>query len=148
MIIPDVNMLVYAYDSSSVHHEAAAEWWKRCMTGNDEIGLVPVVLFGFVRICTNSRIFQSPLTVVEATGRVESWLARPQVRIIEPSNQHVEDVLALLRKTGTAGNLTTDAQIAALARQEKAILHSNDTDFLRFSGIRWHNPLTGKEQRT
>lgn len=148
MIVPDVNLLVYAYDSSSGHHEAAAEWWKRCMTGNDEIGLPTVVLFGFVRICTHPRIFQNPLTVVEATDRVESWLARPQVRIIEPATQHVREVLALLRKTGTAGNLTTDAQIAVLARQEKAVLHSNDTDFLRFPGIRWHNPLTGKDQRT
>ncbi len=118
------------------------------MTGNDEVGLATVVLFGFVRICTNPRIFQSPLTVEEASARVESWLARPQVRIIDPSNQHVADVLALLRETGTAGNLTTDAQIAALARQEKAVIHSNDTDFLRFPGIRWHNPFTGKEQHT
>lgn len=148
MIVPDVNMLVYAYDSSSVHHETAGGWWKRCMTGNDEVGLLTVVLFGFVRICTNSRIFQTPLTVVEATDRVESWLARPQVRIIEPLNQHVGDVFALLRQTGTAGNLTTDAQIAMLACQEKAVIHSNDTDFLRFPGIRWHNPLTGKDQRT
>lgn len=147
MIVPDVNMLVYTYDSSSVHHDVAAEWWKRCMTGNDEIGLPTVVLFGFVRICTNPRIFQSPLTVQEASGRVESWLARSQVRIIEPSTQHVGDVLALLRDVGTAGNLTTDAQIAVLARQENAVLHSNDTDFLRFPGIRWHNPLTGKDQR-
>ena len=148
MIVPDVNMLVYAYDSSSVHHETAGGWWKRCMTGNDEVGLPTVVLFGFVRICTNPRIFQTPLTVVEATDRVESWLARPQVRIIEPLNQHVGDVFALLRQTGTAGNLTTDAQIAMLACQEKAVIHSNDTDFLRFPGIRWHNPLTGKDQRT
>jgi len=144
MIVPDVNMLVYAYDSSSAHHEAAAEWWKRCMTGNDEIGLPTVVIFGFVRICTNPRIFRSPLTVEETSCRVASWLARSQVRIIEPSAQHVGDVLALLRETGTAGNLTTDAQIAVLARQENAVLHSNDTDFLRFPGIRWHNPVTGK----
>lgn len=148
MIVPDVNMLVYAYDSSSVHHEAAAEWWKHCMTGNDEIGLSTVVLFGFVRICTNPRIFQTPLTVEEVSGRVESWLVRPQARIIEPSSQHVGDVLALLRETGTVGNLTTDAQIAVLARQEKAVIHSNDTDFLRFPGMRWYNPLTGKDQRT
>lgn len=63
-------------------------------------------------------------------------------------NQHVGDVFALLRKAGTAGNLATDAQIAVLARQERAVLHSNDTDFLRFPGMRWYNPLTGKEQRT
>jgi hypothetical protein len=148
MIVPDVNLLVYAYDSGSVHHDAAAKWWIRCMTGNDEIGLATVVVFGFVRICTHARIFMQPLSVAEAATRVESWLARPQVRVIDPAHGHVGDVLALLEQAGTAGNLTTDAQIAALARQEHAILHSNDTDFLRFPGLRWHNPLTGKGQRT
>jgi toxin-antitoxin system PIN domain toxin len=148
MIVPDVNLLVYAYDSSSPHHEAAAEWWKGCMTGGEEIGLATVVVFGFVRLITNPRIFQNPLTPVEAASRVESWLARSVVRIIDPSPHHLTDVLAMLVESGTAGNLTTDAQIAALARQEKAILHSNDTDFLRFPGIRWHNPLTGKSSVT
>jgi toxin-antitoxin system PIN domain toxin len=144
MIVPDVNLLVYAYDSSSRYHEAAAAWWKGCMTGREEVGLATVVLFGFVRICTHPGIFQNPLSVVEAARRVESWLERPQARILEPAPQHVAEVLSLLEKTGTAGNLTTVAQIAVLARQEKAILHSNDTDFLRFPDIRWHNPLTGK----
>ena len=148
MIVPDVNLLIYAYDASSPRHAAAAKWWKGCMTGQEEVGLARVVLFGFVRICTHPSIFQSPLTVAEVTQRVESWLARPQVRVLEPSPHHVAEVLALLEKTGTAGNLTTDAQIAALTRQEKAILHSNDTDFLRFPGLRWHNPLTGKGQLT
>ena len=148
MIVPDVNLLIYAYDSSSVHHARAAEWWKGCMTRKEEVGLATVVLFGFVRISTHPGIFQNPLTIVEATRRVESWLARPQVRILDPSPHHVAEVLVLLEKSGAAGKLTTDAQIAALTQQEKAILHSNDTDFLRFPGLRWHNPLTGKDHVT
>lgn len=144
MIIPDVNLLVYAYDSNSPNHPAAAKWWKGCMTGAEEIGLATVVVFGFVRLITNPRIFQNPYTAKEAAQRAESWLVRPQVRIIDPSPHHIADVLGSLLESGTAGNLTTDAQIAALARQEKAILHSSDTDFLRFPGIHWHNPLTGK----
>lgn len=144
MIVPDVNLLVYAYDSSSPHHAAAAVWWKGCMTGTEDVGLAAVVVFGFVRLCTQARVFHHPLTVAEASQRVESWLARPMVRIIEPSPHHIAEVLGLLGASGAAGNLTTDAQIAALARQEQAILHSNDTDFQRFPGIRWHNPLTGK----
>ena len=148
MIVPDLNLLVYAYDSSSRNHDAAAAWWKGCIVGTEEIGLAAVVVFGFVRLCTHSKVFHHPLTVAEATARVESWLARPQVRMIEHSPHHVAEVLALLEATGTAGNLTTDAQIAALVRQEKAILHSNDTDFQRFPGIRWLNPLTGKSHVT
>ncbi len=148
MIIPDVNLLIYAYDSSSPHHAAAAEWWRGCMTGHEEIGLATVVVFGFVRLITNARVFQNPLTVKEAAKHVESWIARPQVQIIDPTRHHVSDVLELLTESGTSGNLTTDAQIAALVRQEKAVVHSNDTDFLRFPGIRWHNPLTGKSDAT
>lgn len=148
MILPDVNLLMYAYDSSAPNHEAAAEWWTVCMTGSEEVGLATVVIFGFVRLITNPKIFQNPLTVEEATSRVESWMVSPQVRVIDPSPHHVVDVLGLLVERGTAGNLTTDAQIAALARQEKAVIHSNDTDFLSFPGIRWHNPLTGKSNAT
>jgi uncharacterized protein len=148
MIVPDINLLMYAYDSSSPQHEAAAVWWKSCMTGREEIGLATVVVFGFVRLMTNPRIFQNPLTLEEAASRVKSWLARPQARIIDPSPHHVTEVLELLLESGTAGNLTTDAQIAALARQEKAVLHSNDNDFLRFPGLCWYNPLAGKSRTT
>ena len=76
-------------------------------------------------------------------GSTRCW-----AKLIEPSPRHLQEVLALLQHTGTAGNLTTDAQIAALTLQEKALLHSNDTDFLRFSGIRWHNPLTGQTRNS
>ena len=141
MIVPDVNLLIYAYDTASTHHSAAASWLEGVMKGGEEIGLAAVVVFGFVRISTSARVFKNPLTVAEASARVESWLARPHVRIIEPSPYHVHDVLALLADTGTAANLTTDAQVAALALQEKAVIHSNDTDFQRFPGVRCHNPL-------
>jgi toxin-antitoxin system PIN domain toxin len=141
MIVPDINLLIYAYDSSSPQHQKAASWWKDCMLGGEEIGLATVVIFGFVRLSTHPRVFQTPLTFAEASARVESWLKQPHVRVIDPSPQHVSDVLSLLNAVGTAGNLTTDAQIAALANQEKAALHSNDTDFLRFPGLNYHNSL-------
>lgn len=141
MIVPDINLLIYAYDSSSPQHQKAAVWWKDCMLGSEEIGLATVVIFGFVRLSTHPKVFQTPLTIAEASDRVETWLKQPHVRVIEPSPQHVSDVLNLLNQLGTAGNLTTDAQIAALAKQEKAALHSNDTDFLRFPRLNYHNPL-------
>ncbi len=141
MIIPDVNLLIYAHDATSPHHAAAVSWWKERMTGAEEVGLATVVVFGFVRISTSVRVFRNPLTVAQATARVESWLERPHVKIIEPSPHHVRDVLDLLAATGTAANLTTDAQIAALVLQEKGVIHSNDTDFQRFPNVRCHNPL-------
>ena len=141
MIVPDINLLIYAYDSSSPQHQKAAAWWKDCILGSEEIGLATVVIFGFVRLSTHPKVFQTPLTIAEASSRVETWLKQPHVRVIEPSPQHVSDVLSLLNQLGTAGNLTTDAQIASLAKQEKAALHSNDNDFLRFPGLNYHNPL-------
>ena len=144
MIVPDTNLLIYAYDTGSPHHTAAACWWTDCMTGAEEIGLPIVVVFGFVRLVTHPRVFRQPMTAAAAAGRVRSWLAWRHVRILQPADSHVESVLSLLESAGTAGNLTTDAQIAAVARQERAVLHTNDTDFMRFSGLQWFNPLTGK----
>ncbi len=144
MILPDVNLLVYAYDASATQHKAAASWWQRCLNGTEIVGLAPVVIFGFIRLVTHPRVFTNPLSVADSALHVQSWLVRPQTMVIEPCPHHISEVLALLQKAGTGGNLTADAQIAALALQEGATVHSNDTDFHRFSGLKWHNPLTGK----
>ena len=114
------------------------------MTGSEEVALPGVVIFGFVRLVTSPRVFRQPLSAAEAAVRVRSWLSRPQVSVITPAPNHTGDVLTMLESAGAAGNLTTDAQIAALALQERAVVHTNDTDFLRFPGLRWLNPLTGK----
>jgi len=143
MIIPDINLLLYAYDSSSLFHAKAAAWWQACMAGTEPVGLPQVVLFGFVRVGTNARAFENPMTPAEAAGHVHSWLEQPAVQLIEGGPRHVEQVLKLLETLGTAGNLVSDAQMAALALEYDAVLHTGDTDFMRFQGLRWFNPLTG-----
>jgi toxin-antitoxin system PIN domain toxin len=143
MIIPDVNLLLYAYDSDSAFHAKASVWWQKCLSGAEPIGLPPVVVFGFMRIATNPRVFRDPMTPAEAAKHILSWLAQPVARILEPPIGHVKQVLELLETLGTAGNLVTDAQIASLAIEHNAMLHTADTDFLRFSGLRWFNPVTG-----
>lgn len=148
MIVPDLNLLVYAYDASSAQHRAAAAWWEGCMNGPEEVGLASVVVFGFLRLATHPRAFSRPLAVDEAIRRVDSWLVRSQVRELLASPRHVRDVMAMLSKAGTGGNLSTDAQIAALARQENAVIHTNDTDFHRFPGLHLFNPLTRIRSRT
>ena len=144
MIVPDINLLIYAYDTSSPFHAAAAAWWTDCLSGEEPVGLAPVVLFGFVRISTLSRVFLHPLTTAEAAGLVRSWLDQPVAQILEPTADHVGQVLHLLEAIGTAGNLVTDAQLASLAIAHDAVLHTSDADFLRFPGLRWINPLTMK----
>lgn len=144
MIIPDINLLLYACDSGSPFHARAAAWWEKCLSGSEPVGLPPVVVFGFLRIGTHGRVFRHPMTPAEAAKHVRSWLAQPVVQLLELGNDHVEQVLGLLEKLGTAGNLVTDAQLAALAMDSGAVLHTADADFLRFPGLKWLNPLTGK----
>ncbi len=143
MIIPDLNLLLYTYDSGSPFHAKAAAWWQECLSGKEPVGLPLVVVFGFVRITTHSRVFRSPMTPSEAARHVRSWQAQPVVQILEPCPDHVESVLNLLESLSAAGSLVTDAQIAALTIEYEAVLHTADTDFMRFPGLRWHNPLAG-----
>ena len=143
MIIPDINLLLYAYDAASPFHAKAAAWWQGCLSGTEPVGLLPVVLFGFVRIGTNVRAFQNPMAASEAVGHVRSWLAQPPVELLDAGPGHVEIVFKLLEDLGTAGNLVTDAQIAAAVLDHDAVLHTADTDFIRFGTLRWLNPITG-----
>ena len=148
MIVPDINLLLYAYDSDSPFHSKAAAWWRQCLSGSEPVGLAQVVVFGFVRIGTNGRVFRNPMTPIEAATHVRSWQAQPVVQILEPRADHVAQVLKLLEMLGTAGNLVTDAQLAALALEHGAVLHTTDADFLRFRGLRWFNPITGVASRS
>ena len=144
MIIPDVNLLLYAHLTAFAEHERARVWWKELLDGSKAVGLSPIAIFGFVRMSTNRRMVRQPFGVETAAELIESWLERPQVELIHPGPRHVETTLRLLREVGTAGDLTTDAQLAALAIENQAELHSADTDFARFSGLRWVNPLKRK----
>jgi toxin-antitoxin system PIN domain toxin len=141
MIVPDVNVLVYAYDSSSNKHKSAREWWERTLTLPRPVGLSWAAILGFVRIATHRQILDNPMHPRDAIRRVRSWLTRPAVQILTPGESHAEILFGLLENLGTAGNLTTDAHLAALAIEYQAELASTDTDFERFPGLRWFNPL-------
>jgi toxin-antitoxin system PIN domain toxin len=141
MIIPDANLLLYAYDSTSPFHKAAARWLSELLSGDEPVGFCPVVAFSFLRLATNPKAFREPMTVEEAAGCLNSWLACPNVRLLDPGRDHVAEVCRLLQAAGTAGNLVADAQIAALALEYDAVIHSADTDFVRFKGVKWENPL-------
>jgi predicted nucleic acid-binding protein len=99
------------------------------------------VIFSFVRIGTSARAFAEPLTVDEASEHVESWLKRPVTQVLDVDRADVGKALELLRAAGTAGNLTSDAQVAAVALRHRAVVHTADSDFARFPKVRWYNPL-------
>lgn len=141
MILPDANLLLYAYDQSSPFHIRAKEWCEHIMSGPSPVILLPAVVFGFVRISTHPRVFQEPLAVSDAASHVRSWLSIRHVQLHEMLPEDVEAALHLLESAGTAGNLTTDAQIAAVAMRLDAQVHTADLDFGRFPRARFVNPL-------
>ena len=141
MIVPDVNLLLYAMIADFPEHDRARAWWAGVVDGDQLVGLPLVALFGFIRVSTNRRIFGRPLPASAAIGLVEAWLARPHIQLLHAGPRHLEIAFGLLRALGTAADLTTDAQLAALAIENQAELYSADTDFARFPGLRWINPL-------
>jgi hypothetical protein len=104
------------------------------------VGLAWATLLGFIRITTNRKIVARPLAVGDVLDRIESWLELPHVHVAQPSDGHFAKLRQALERLGAAGNLTTDAHLAALAMERGYILYSTDTDFARFPGLRWANP--------
>ncbi|MFD4433106.1 type II toxin-antitoxin system VapC family toxin [Nocardia sp. NPDC058497] len=141
MIVPDVNLLLYATISVYPQHEAARSWWEEVINSGEEVGLAAPAVFGFIRIATNPRVMSPPMAIETALDYVTEWLQQPNVNHLVPGPRHVDIAFELLRKVGTGANLTTDAQLAALAIEYDAEMASNDTDFARFPELRWQNPL-------
>jgi toxin-antitoxin system PIN domain toxin len=141
VIIPDVNLVVYAYNSDAPQHAVARAWWEGLLNGTEPIAIPWVVVLGFVRLMTHRSVLPHPMSPTVALAQIRAWFARPNVEHLEPGPQHVDLLDRLLSAVGTAGNLTTDAHLAALAIEHQCELHSNDNDFARFPGLRWRNPL-------
>jgi len=141
MIVPDVNLLVYAHNAALSQHRVARAWWEDLVAREQPIGLPWAVAFGFVRIVTHPSILREPLPPLQALAYVEEWLARPHIDPLDPGPRHLEIARRLIEATGVAAGLTTDIHLAALAIEQRAELHSNDADFSRFPGLRWQDPL-------
>lgn len=141
MKLPDVNLLVYAVDESSPHHDQAKLWLEEILSGTEEVGFAWPALLGFMRIATNPAALDNPLSPTNAFVILESWLAQPVATIVHPTHEHAAILRRLLEPIGTAGNLTSDAHLAALAIEHGAELCSRDADFSRFDGLRWTDPL-------
>jgi uncharacterized protein len=147
VIIPDVNLLLYAHFSAFPQHTLARRWWQSQLESDVTVALTAPAVFGFLRIGTNRKVFREPLSVDSACKTIRTWLVFPNVTVLAPGPTHIDAVLTLLKDAGTSGNLTTDAQLAAYAIEYQADLCSNDADFGRFSGLRWVNPLATKKPR-
>jgi toxin-antitoxin system PIN domain toxin len=141
VILVDANLLVYAHVSSLGAHERARSWLDGRIAGTAPVGLPWESLLAFVRLVSNPRVFERPLTVAEAWEQVESWVSCPAVWVPEPTEKHAELLAAFLRAPGLRANHVPDAHLAAIAVGHGLVLCSSDADFARFEGLRWENPL-------
>lgn len=141
MILVDANLLIYAYHPRSEHHAASRAWLEQVLAGPELVRFAWVTLWAFLRISTNPRIFERPLTTGEAEAAVSAWLAQPAAGILEPGERHWEILRRLLGEGQATGPLVTDAAIAAIAIEHGSVLCTTDRDFARFPALKWKNPL-------
>jgi len=141
MIVVDANLLLYAEDQQSPHHEKAVAWWDAQLSGASPVCLCWTVLGAFVRIATNPRVFEHPLSLDQALSRVQSWLDQPCTRVVHATDRHWVVFRQMLEGGQAVANLVTDAHLAALASEHGCVLMSTDADFSRFPGLTWKNPL-------
>lgn len=141
MKVVDLNVLLYAVNRDSPRHEQARAWVESTLSGEETVALPWVVLLGFLRIATSPHVLPHPITIDQAIAVVDGWLAQPPVVALGPGDEHWSILRGLLAEAGSAGNLTTDAHLAALALEHGAALCSTDADFARFPRLRRVNPL-------
>ena len=141
MIVPDLNLLIYAYNDGVPFYTRARRWWEELLNGAEPIGVPLVVSVGFIRISTMPNVLSVPFSPDRAIDTVEEWFRMPHVSPLEPGREHLPLMRRALAATGAGGNLVNDAHVAALAIEHQAEVHTTDGDFGRFPGLRWRNPL-------
>ncbi len=141
MILLDANLLIYAVNEDAPLHRKAKAWLESAISGPDTVAFSWNVVLAFLRLTTRAGLFRNPLSVETAMDLAASWLEQPSVTVIHAGPRHLRILRELLLPVGPGGNLTSDAHLAALAIEHGAELCSSDTDFARFQGLRWSNPL-------
>ncbi len=141
MILVDANLLLYAYHPRAAQHEQSRAWLETALSGPDLVRFPWLTLWAFLRIATSPRVFDRPLSTLEAEAAISSWLAQPVAGILEPGERHWEILRNLVHASQSSGPLVMDAAIAAIAIEHGATVCTTDRDFARFPGLKWKNPL-------
>ena len=142
MIVIDANLFLYAYNADAPQQRAASEWLTGLVASRETIALPWVTIWAFIRLSTNSRIWNQPLPAERAFAIVDEWLSLSDVVVIQPGPRHLELLKQLVITHNAGGPLVSDAVLAALAIENGALLASTDQDFSRFKGLQWINPLS------
>jgi uncharacterized protein len=141
VIIPDINLLIYAYNRDAPHHDAARRWWEAALGAPETVGLPWAVALGFLRLMTSRHVLERPWEAAEILEVIRAWWDRPQVLVLQAGPRHLDLLATFARARLLVSSLTTDAHLAALAIENQAVLCTNDADFDRFPGLRHANPL-------
>lgn len=141
MILPDANVLVYAFRRDASRHREYRHWLESTLANEQAVGMSDIVLSRVIRIVTHPRIFAKPSTLAQVAGFAEFLWTQPNVVRVSPGNRHWQIFTGLCRQTDARGNLVPDAYLAALAMESGAEWISTDRDFARFPGLRWRHPL-------
>lgn len=141
MKLVDANLLLYAVNEDAPLHAKARRWLEAVLSGRETVGFAWSVLLAFLRLSTRAAVFPRPLAPEESLDLMDSWLSQPCSTVVHPGERHLRILRDLIAPLGTGGNLVTDAHLAALAIEHGAELCSCDSDFSRFPGLRWRNPL-------
>ena len=137
MKLVDTNVLLYAVDADSPFNARSLEWMEEALSAAPGIAMAWIAMVGFVRLSPRPRILRTPLTITQALSSVDDWLSHPNVHILQPGKRHADLFARLLLAAGTAGNLTNDAHLAALAIEHNVEIGTFDRDFKRFSGLKF-----------
>ena len=141
MIIPDLNLVLYAHVSIDERHATARNWWDELVSGTETVGIPLAVAVGFIRLATSSIVVSPPLPSGEAIAMVQRWFEHPHFVQIDSGANHFTNMERCLAAAGRSGKLVTDAHLAALDLDHDAEIHSADRDFGLFPNVRWHNPM-------
>jgi toxin-antitoxin system PIN domain toxin len=141
MILPDVNILLYAFRKDAVKHNAHREWLEDVMNGLEPYGISPQTLASVIRIGTHPTIHVHPSTMTEALDFCAALMEPEQCTVVQPGPQHWRIFSELCQKSRAAGNLVSDAWFAALAIEAGCEWITTDRDYARFPGLRWREPF-------
>jgi len=144
VILVDANVLLHAYDPRSAHHDRCRAWVERAFSGAEPVCIAWVTLLAFLRISTNPRVYEAPLTAAEAADIVTSWIRRETVSVLEAGEHCFEILRGLLVEAQVTGPLVMDAYLAALALENGATLVTTDRDFRRFPKLRLADPAVAE----
>jgi toxin-antitoxin system PIN domain toxin len=144
MLIPDVNVLIYAFNASAPLHAQSRDWWQHEVSSGTALGIPLTVFQGFLRLLTNRKIVPQPYTVEQIFNLADDWWLQPNVSLLHPTRETYKHFRHLVERYQLAGSASTDGLIAAFALEHRSQLVTNDTDFLRFEELRVYNPFSGR----